>query len=196
MADPSPNRAESITVLLARARDGDTGAMEHIFAQAYGELHAIAARHIARMGKQQAFDATELVGAACAKLLGEEKLDARNRKHFYFLLGRAMHDVLVKHARETAAAKRGGDRAHQTLVEVRDGAKTYTYSVLELQRALVQLAEHDADAAQVVRLRYFTGLSLRDIAETMECSLSTVRDHWEYAKAWLHAQIAGARGHS
>jgi len=182
----------AVTRLLDRAREGDACARDELFDLVYADLRAIAQRLIgAGSGPPGAFQATELVNAACLHMLDQERLDAENRRHFFYLLKRAMHDVLVKEARSAAADKRGGGRQRVPLVEFAVDDTTTVCGMLELSAAIAELHEIDPDAASVVRLRYFCGRSLRETAELMDSSLAVVRRHWDYAQAWLRVRLAG-----
>lgn len=192
MAEPLPVGGGTITRLLDRARGGDDGARDQLFELVYSDLRAIAQSLLASgRWPRGAIGGTELVNSACLRLLGREQLDAENRRHFFYLLGRAMHDVLVEEARRETADKRGGGRRAEALVEFAVEGDTAVFATLELSEAITELHEIDPEAARVVRLRFFCGRSLRETAEIMGTTLAVVRRHWDYASAWLRVRLDG-----
>jgi RNA polymerase sigma factor (TIGR02999 family) len=194
MTEHGRKHCDPITRLLERARAGDGGARDELFGIVYADLRQ-AAEGLLAAGNwpRDAMGGTELVNTACMRLLDRDQMDAENRRHFFFLLGRAMHDVLVEEARSATAAKRGGGKRPGTLVEFAVDGETTVVGMLELSAAIAELHEADPEAARVVRLRYFCGRSLRDTAELMGSSLAVTRRHWDYARAWLRVRLGGER---
>lgn len=187
--EPSP-----LTALLARTTAGDAGARDELFRIVEPDLRRVAQRILSVGGwPPTAPTGTELVSMACVRLLDRDALHARDRDEFFKLLYRSMHDVLVDEARRVTAAKRGGGHQRVPMVDIAvDGGST-RYHVLDLHAALRELAEIDPQGAQVVDLRFFSGLSLEATAASMGCSLAQVRGHWAYARAWLDDRLAGGR---
>lgn len=184
----------TITLLLSRVRTGDEDASDQLYAHVYDDLKRMARQLIASKARPwTAHEATALVGAACERLLGKESLMAEDRRHFFFLLGRAMKDVLVEQARSDLAIKRGGRHQCVPLDDVAQPTSSETFPLLDVQDALDELREHDPVAADVVTLRFYAGRSLRETAELTGCSLATVRGDWEYAKAWLHKRLVDGK---
>jgi len=178
----------TITSLLQEMRLGRSDAHNQLFAHVYDELKIIALSHIQHRNAG-VLQATALVHAAYERLTENESLDAEDRRHFFYLLSRAMHDVLVEHIRSECAVKRGGRANRVPLLEVAADGCTTQVDVMDLREALAELDAVDADAARIVRARYFVGLSLEQSSQEIGCSFAVARRHWEYAKAWLHERL-------
>lgn len=190
-AQLEPDLSGTITHLLGRMRGGDRAATEELFDVVYAELREIAHRLVGRSAPGS-LEATELVHAACARLLGKCRLEAENRRHFFFLFGRAMRDVLTEQARRRAALKRGGSRQRVSLLEMKIDGATMTADILDLRAAVEALRGFDRDAARVVDLRFFADRSLEETAEILDLSVASVRRNWAYARAWLREHLAQA----
>jgi RNA polymerase sigma factor (TIGR02999 family) len=186
-----PAAGESITSLLSMARNGDPAALDRVFRYTYAELHRVAKGHLGEGPSGATLGATALVNAACERLLGAQRLDAENRRHFFFILSRAMHDVVVEHARAQGAAKRGGGHQRAPLVEIAADGRSQTFAAADLHAALDALHDIDPEAAQVVMLRFLCGRTLEEAAELMGCTFAVARRHWDYAKAWLGERLSG-----
>lgn len=180
----------TITSLLVRARAGDKPAADCLFDRVYGELRNIARREIANCGCKASIGGTALVGAACERLLEREKLDAENRRHFFYILSRAMHDVLIEEHRAAKTLKRGGEYQHFPIAEfeIPDASKTVEF--LDLHHAIEELRRLDEASAEIVVLRFFGGRTLEEAAACMGCTVSVARRHWQYAQAWLHNRLS------
>lgn len=178
----------TITRLLTEARDGRPRALDDLFELLYDDLRAVARRELGK-AHNSPVHATTLVHSACARLLGRDALDAADRRHFFFLLGRAMHDVLVEGVREERSQKRGGGWRRQTLVEFECDDRAVVADALDLAEALGALERVDPESHRVVMLRCFGGRTLREAAELMECTFATARGHWDYARAWLRERL-------
>lgn len=180
----------TVTQLLRRVGEGDPEASDQLFSVVYDDLKRIARAKCAEFRRSGSLEATALVGAACERLLGRAPLSAEDRRHFFFLFGRAMHDVLVEEARSATAAKRGGGWKRSNIIHIAIEPGSDALDAAEVQAGIDALRQIDADAAQVVWLRCFAGRSLEETAELMACTLSRVRSHWDYAKAWLRTWIS------
>lgn len=195
MATASTATPGTITVLLRKARDGDLHARDRLFVLVDQDLRRLAAGMLPKGGWVHGeLDATALVNSACERLLGKEQLDAECRKHFFFILGRAMHDCLVEQARAAGSAKRGGGHHRVPLVEFHTDGHRTAAGMLDLDEALEALRTHDPDGAQIVQLRFFGGRTLEEAAEIMGCTFAAARQHWDYARAWLHERLAARDG--
>jgi RNA polymerase sigma factor (TIGR02999 family) len=183
----------TITLLLHQARTGHERAMDELFRRVYDDLRQMARRQIAATRGTPNLDATSLVNAACERLLGADKLDAEDRGHFFFVLGRAMHDVLVEEARSDLAKKRGGGRSRVPLADFQVDGRSLTLRLPDLHQALEELKQRDPEGAQVVMLRFFGGRTLEEAADLMGCTFAVARRHWEYSKAWLHERLSEER---
>lgn len=196
--DPARPSAE-VTVLLGRVRDGDGEAFDHLVGQLYGELRRIAHMQRRRLGASDTVNTTAVVHEAYAKLGARargdgEAPDYADRTHFLRVASRAMRDVIVDYARAQHAAKRGGADRALTLdglsVAADSPAGLDPTEVLALDQALERLERLDAEAARVVELRYFAGLTLEETADALELSPATVKRRWTVARAWLYTQLA------
>jgi RNA polymerase sigma factor (TIGR02999 family) len=137
---------------------------------------------------------TALVHEAYLRLLGDEPIKWANRAHFFAAAARAMRRILIERARRQQAAKRGGGARRITLVE--GAAATASedcepVDLIALDDALAKLEKQDRRAADLVSLRYFAGLTIEETAQAMDLSPATVKREWNYAKAWLYAEIGG-----
>src|SRR4051794_24077347 len=184
----------TITLLLNQVREGQAGARDELFDRVYSDLRRIAQHAIDKGGwPRDGLEGTALVSAACERLLGRGDIDAENRRHFFYIFGRAMRDVLVERARGELALKRGGAVRHVPLIGFEiDGEMTRT-TVMDLHDALDELRKIDERSAQVVELRFFSGRTLQEVAELTGLSFGAVRRDWEYARAWLHVRLSSYR---
>lgn len=179
-----------VTRLLRDCQAGNTQASEELLPLVYDQLRRAAQ---VRMGGERAshtLQATALVHEAYMRLVGSQELEWANRAHFYFACAEAMRRILIEHARSRARLKRGGDgqRPPQRipLEELDLGDQQDSSRILMLDEALRRLESEDPKAANVVRLRYFAGLSVDQTAAAMGLSASTVDREWAYARARLH----------
>lgn len=186
--------AGTITKLLADARAGNPNATAAVFARLYNELRAIARRMLRSSGiRENDLQATALVNAACERVLERNELTAENRRHFFFLLGRAMHHVLVEQARARSALKREGKRKRVDMPELpAPTTRTADMERLDLHAALDELRLLDQSAAKVAAGRFLQGRTLEEIAEQRGMTISVVRRDWLYARAWLRTRLGSA----
>jgi RNA polymerase sigma factor (TIGR02999 family) len=183
----------TITCLLQEYRGGRHEAIDELYALVYDELRGIAEHRLVG-SKGRLLDATALVHAAYARLLGKAELEAADRRQFYFLLSRAMRDVLVEQVRAARSLKRGGGRQPVPMVEVDSSTGKTLVDVTDVSEALDDLAQQDETASLVVRLRFFCGMTLQETAEAIGITFAVTRRHWDYARAWLHERLADSGG--
>lgn len=155
----------------------------------YAELHAIAGHHLRRERPGHTLQPTALVHEAYLRLVGGTVLAATNRVHFMRAASRAMRQALVDHARARNAQKRGG-ALQVTLDDAIAGEETPILDMLALDDALTRLAAAEPRWAHVVELKFFGGLEVPDIAETLGVSPATVKRDWQFARAWLKRELA------
>ena len=183
-----------VTRILSAIEQGDPEAAERLLPLVYDELRKLAAQRMAQEKPGQTLQATALVHEAYLRLVNVEEAQRWNsRGHFFAAAAEAMRRILVENARNKKRLKRGGDRVR---VELDDPRLSYAEPVDELitiDEALEDLARDDPQAAKLVELRYFAGLSIEDAAEVVGFSRSTAYEHWAYAKAWLHRRLRGPR---
>lgn len=157
----------------------------------YDELRRLAAGYLRRERPGQTIQATALVHEAYLRLVAERAHGWQNRTHFLAIAALSMRQILVQRARRRHAAKRGGDPERITLDDRLLAANDHTsIDILALDEALERLAALDPQQAQIVELRYFGGLTVEEIAETIEVSPATVKRHWTLARAWLKRELS------
>ncbi len=196
---PSPHvLPPDVTVLLARARTGDAAAFDRLVGQLYGELRSMAHAQRRRLGAAETVNTTAVVHEAYAKLGGRDGgADYADRQHFFRVAARAMRDVIVDYARAQQADKRGGPGRDIRLEDAPTLAAPGRFDpaeALSVDAALDGLARADADAARIVELRYFGGLSIEETAEALGISEATVKRRWTVARAWLYRRLAEPDG--
>jgi RNA polymerase sigma factor (TIGR02999 family) len=181
-----------VTRLLSAIEQGDPHASGELLPLVYHELRKLAAQKMAQETPGQTLQATGLVHEAYLRLVDVETAPRWNsRGHFFTAAAEAMRRILIDRAREKVALKRGGDRKRVPLDEVDPPTGTLPEDLLALDEALEQLTVLDPTAGQLVKLRYFAGLSVEEVAVSMKLSTATAYRHWAFARAWLHSQFAG-----
>lgn len=190
-----------ITILLHEVGTGDPNAPGRLFEAVYTELRAMAGSKMSRERDAHTLQPTALVNEAFIRLVGNQDR-LRHRAHFFGAAALAMERVLVDHARERNAQKRGGGSARVSFDEVRDADPNAAtgpggdLDVVAVHDALSRLEAEDEQLARVVRYRYFVGMRLEDIAEVTGVSLSTVRRQWAFSRAWLYTALQDEAGES
>ena len=183
----TPTPGKPITRLLQDVAEGHKGAESALLDRVYAQLRAIAQNFINHERPGHTLQATALVHEAYLRMVGEEtnETEWRNRRYFYRAAAEAMRRILIEHARRRGAEKRGGGW-QRTLLNVCDLAVTENSAeILAINDAILRLEEIDATAAEIVRLRFFTGLSVEQTAAALEMSDRTLRREWSYARAKL-----------
>lgn len=185
--------SQAVTRLLELAAAGDEGASADLYQHVYDALRAMAQRHLAGERSGHTLQATALVHEAYVRLLGAEAA-WKDSGHFFHAAAQCMRRILIDHAKTRNRIKRGGGAARVELgdwledlkrgaVELaRDGDPA---AFLAVERAICRLEEEDVQAGEVVRLRYFAGLTEDQVAKALSLSERTVRRRWQFAKAWL-----------
>lgn len=177
-----------LTNLLQSARSGDSSARAELIRTAYDDLRMIAAKQMRGQRQDHTLTATALVHEVSLRLLGDGPTPT-DRIGFFTYAARAMRNLLVDHARERGRQKRGGGMAKISFDEVVLGDSGKSDEILAINEALQLLAEVDERKAQIVELRYFGGLTLPEIAKTIDVSLGTVKRDWNLARAWLKSSL-------
>lgn len=177
----------NVTVLLQRLQQGDSMAAGELVPLVYTELRRIAAAKMAREQPGQTLQATALVHEAWLRL-GNDGFE--NRAHFFGAAAEAMRRILVERARRKSAAKRGAGAEHCNIDELEIAAPLEgDGELLAVNDALDRLAVYDSRKAELVKLRYFAGLSFEEAAEVLGISVRTAARDWDFARAWLHREI-------
>ena len=179
-----------VTRVLAAAATGDDDAAQRLLPLVYEELRKLAVSMMARTPPGNTLQPTALVHEAYLRVGGDLDPQWDGRRHFFFAASRAMRDILVEQARRKSRKKHGGGRkrvgdAEQLAIEI----EAPVDDVLLLDVALRELERDERDVADVVLLRYFSGLTVEETAEVLSVSAPTVKRRWRYAKAWLHARM-------
>jgi RNA polymerase sigma factor (TIGR02999 family) len=178
--------------ILSAIQHGDPRAADELLPLVYHELRRLATQKLAQERPGQTLQATALVHEAYLRLVDTEKVRRwESRGHFFAAAAEAMRRILVENARRKGRLKRGGGQRRIELDDPRLGYTEPVDEVLGVDEALEQLAGEDPQAAQLVKLRYFGGLSIEDAAEIVGISRSTAYEHWAYARAWLHRRLRG-----
>ncbi len=176
-----------ITQLLGAIERGDQAAAVQLLPLLYDELRKLAAQKLANEKPGQTLQATDLVHEAYLRLVGEQHFD--NRGHFFAAAAEAMRRVLVENARRKKRLKRGGDRQQLELEEGCLAIAEPREDLLALDEALGKLAEEDPAKAELVKLRYFAGLSVEEASNCLNISRATADRWWAFARAWLHDRL-------
>jgi len=156
-----------------------------LFAEVYTQLHEIAANRLRGQSAGHSLQATALVNEAYLKLRGSALRQVVDRNHFYRLAAEAMRQILVDHARSKGRQKRGRGR-RRTISDVAQlAAEQDSDEIMALEEAMRRLEDVDARAAEIVKLRFFAGLSVEETAEATGLSVRTVNREWKFARAWL-----------
>lgn len=186
-----PGGRGDVTRALRAARSGDDQAQRRLYERVYDELHRMAHRRLGREGRKPTLlQTTELVNEAYLRLVRVDPENWENRAHFFGAAVEAMRRILVEYARRRNAARRGGGRRPVTLSDV--AARTPSLDVVALNDALDRLSAIRPRAAQVVGLRFFIGLTVKETADLIRVSPRTVDSDWRFASAWLRREVSGS----
>jgi RNA polymerase sigma factor (TIGR02999 family) len=178
----------SLTHLLGAAAAGDRRAAAELLPLVYDELRALAAARLAGERPGHSLDPTALVHEAYLRLVGDQHFDGRG--HFFAAAAEAMRRILVNHARDRNRLKRGGRRQRVDLDRLTGLAAANDDDLVELDDALDRLAKDYPDAAALVKLRFFAGMTLGEAADALGVPRRTADRHWAFARAWLADALA------
>jgi RNA polymerase sigma factor (TIGR02999 family) len=179
-----------VTRILSAVEHGDPTAAEQLLPLVYDELRRLAAQKLAQEKPGQTLQATALVHEAYLRLVDDKQAQGWNsRGHFFAAAAEAMRRILVENARKKRRAKHGGGLRRVELAEAVPGVNTEV-DVLALDEALDKLAREEPIKAELVKLRYFAGLSLEQTAASLGISEATAKRHWAVARAWLFAALS------
>jgi len=180
-----------ITVLLAEVREGNSASESRLAELVYEQLHGIAARYMRYERPDHTLQATVLVDDAYLHMVNQEDRNWQNRSHFYAVAAQVMRRILIDHARNHNAAKRGGGLSAVRLEYAVCLSDDKWEELIAVDQALTRLAGRDARLARIVEMRFFAGLTEEEIAEALGVSSRTVKRDWQVAKAWLHGELSG-----
>jgi RNA polymerase sigma factor (TIGR02999 family) len=186
-----PAERGAATELLIAWSCGDERARERMLPLVYDELRRLAARYLRQERPGHTLQPTALVHEAYVRLIDQRQVDWSNRAQFVGLAAVMMRRILVNHARDRVADKRGGGAEHVPLTVAGDRADAPGIDLLDLHEALDRLAELDPRQSQIVELKFFGGLTMDEIADTLRISRATVERDWKFARAWLYRAVSG-----
>ncbi|MBX3395734.1 MAG: sigma-70 family RNA polymerase sigma factor [Phycisphaerae bacterium] len=179
-----------MTRLIAAVAQGDRNASSALLPVVYQELRALAGKYLRGQRRDHTLQPTALVHEAYLKLIDQTQAKWNDRAHFFAVAATAMRQILVNHAVARAALKRGGGRAKIALDENVAAGDQPEFDPIALDEALKKLAEFDERKSKVVELRFFSGLTVDEVAEVLNISRSTVEGDWRMARAWLSRELA------
>jgi len=180
-----------VSRILYSIDQGDPQAADQLLPLVYAELRRLAAQKLAREHPGQTLTATALVHDAYLRLVGPDDSPAFNsRGHFFAAAAEAMRRILIERARRRRSLKHGGNRARVDLDSDCLIAEAPSLDILALDEALTRLASQQPEKAEVVKLRFFAGLSTAETARAMDISLATAERYWAFARGWLYAELA------
>jgi RNA polymerase sigma factor (TIGR02999 family) len=166
-------------------------ALNKLFPAVYADLRVAARAQLRHERPDHTLQATALVHEAYLRLVGGAYPNWNDRQHFFRAAAEAMRRILVEHARRRARVKRGRNPVRVTLTDVASLTQNDPAEVLALDAAIRRLEEQDPTAADIVRLRYFAGLSVEETAAMLDLSERTVKREWAFARAWLYEALGG-----
>jgi RNA polymerase sigma factor (TIGR02999 family) len=183
--------AADITQLLQRWSAGDQQALDELIPLVYGELHKLAAHYLRAESNAPTLQSTVLVNEAYLRLVKQHSARWQNRTQFYGVAAQIMRRIIVDHARERQAAKRGASAGKVSLDDALTVPVPLDLDLIALDHALNELASFDAHKARIVEMRYFGGMTIEDVAEALSTSATTVKREWAMARAWLYRKLRG-----
>lgn len=178
-----------VTRILQRVESGDQNAVSDLLPMVYAELRQLAASYMQRERPDHTLQPTALVHEAYLKLVDQTRVNWKGRGHFFSVAAQQMRRLLVDHYRHHGREKRGGDRVKHPLREEEAVVGNREIDLIALDEALEELAKFDPERARIVELRYFGGLSNREIAAMLGVSQRTIDRGWDLARRWLFVQV-------
>ena len=182
----------NVTQLLNAIRIGDSQAAEELLPMVYDELRRIAAYKMAQESPGHTLQPTALVHEAWLRMTGDGNQQFDSRGHFFAVAAEAMRRILVESARKRNSLKRGGDQKRETLENWHLIQVAPTEEILAIDEALEQLTTHDPSCAELVKLRYFVGMTMDEAASLLGLKKRNAERLWTYARAWLRQRIESA----
>src|SRR5215217_4429038 len=182
---------EGITQLLIDWGKGDQAALDRLMPLVDSELRRLAGNYLRRERGEHTLQPTALVNEAYLKLVNQRNAKWQNRAHFFGISAQLMRRILVDHARQHQAVKRGGSEQQRiSITNVEKFAQQPEVDLLALNEALDELAQMDSQQSRIVELKFFGGLSIEEISEVLGIGHATVERDWKMARAWLRRQLA------
>ncbi len=190
MATSPSSSADEVTELLHACSSGERDAFDRLIPLVYDDLRAIAHRRLASERPDHTLNTTGVVHEAYLRLVPQATATWRDRAHFFAVSARIIRSLLIDHARERKAAKRGGGAIHIPIVDDLQGEERPTVDLVALDDALAKLGEMDARLERVVECRFFGGLSMEETAEVIGTSLRTAEREWRRARTYLYQALS------
>ena len=179
-----------VTRILSAIEDGDPKAAEQLLPLIYDELKKLAAHKMAQEKPGQTLQATALVHEAYIKLVDGDKAQQWNsRGHFFGAAAEAMRRILVDNARRKASPMHGGDRRRIELKDMCSATEVAAEDLLAIDEALTRLAQMNSSKAELVRMRFYAGMSVPEAAKVLGISVATAERNWTYARTWLYCEL-------
>ena len=186
--------SEGITQLLERWSNGEEAARDELMPLVYDELRRLASTYLRRERREHTLQPTALVNELFLKFSEQHSMTWQNRAQFFGVAAQMMRRILVDSARAHSASKRGGDRHCVSLKNIAAFGAQPDLDLLALHHVLEGLEKIDPDQAQIVELRFFGGLTIKETAEVMKTSHATVEREWQLAKAYLKRELTRTKG--
>jgi len=183
----------NVTHILQAIERGDAKAADELLPLVYEELRKLAAYKMANESPDQTLQPTALVHEAWLRLTGKEEVQWNGRTHFFAAAAEAMRRILIDNARRKRALRHGGGQQRVEIPEQDLAVSADDEQLLAINEALDKLANKDKQKAELVKLRFFVGLSIEETAEILGISVATAKRYWIYARAWLQAEINAAQ---
>jgi RNA polymerase sigma factor (TIGR02999 family) len=180
-----------VTQLLEAAGAGDEGAAERLLPVVYDALRELAERRMDREPPGHTLQPTALVHEAYLRLVGDREIRWANRAHFFAAAAEAMRRILVERARRQQSLKRGGGAGRVPLLDVHAAKDAETVDLVALDEALARLEDRDPGMSEIVKLRFFAGLTIEQTAEALGIANRTINRRWIAARAWLRREMTG-----
>jgi RNA polymerase sigma factor (TIGR02999 family) len=180
-----------VTRILEAIQQGDPKAADELLPLVYDELRKLAANKMANEAAGHTLQPTALVHEAWLRLVGDANPRFDGRAHFFAAAAEAMRRILIESARRKARLKRGGEWERVNLEDIQLATESDPALLLSIDEALEKLASEHPEKAELVKLRFFAGLSLPEAARALDLSDTTAKRHWAFARAWLYGELAG-----
>lgn len=187
--NPADSGEKNLTKLLIDWSNGDKEALDRITPLIYKELQILATRYMRRERAGHTLQTTALVHEAYLQLVDQNRVEWKNRAHFFGIAAQLMRRILIDHARKRQSIKRGGDVVKISFDEAAVVSDERADELVALDEALIRLARHDSLQSHLVELRFFGGLTVQETAEVMKITPAEVKREWAVAKAWLYRQL-------
>ncbi len=188
--DSSPR--SNVTELLIGWGKGDRSALDEMLPVVYAELKRLASVYLKRERAGHTLQTTALVHEAYSRLVNQNSVDWKNRAQFLGIAAEIMRRILTHHARDRAAAKRGGHAQRVSLSIAERSISQPNIDLIALDEALTELSSFDERKSRIVELKFFGGMTSEEIAEVLKVSIGTVERDWNLARAWLYRAISGS----